>query len=224
MTMTATPQMPMISLSIKDFRRRVDQRLARDPDPSAFDPDLLPPAGDHRLAENLAPQDGRLHHPAAVLFPVIPHQEGPTLLLTERSHQLKSHAGQIAFPGGKIDAADEGPIDAALREAEEEIGLQRTHVEPLGCLDPYLSSSGYRIIPVVAMIATPFTLAVNKDEVEAVFEVPLGFLMNPDNHEIHEREWRGAQRRYFAMPYRERYIWGVTAGIIRTLYERLYTP
>lgn len=224
MTSPSSPKISVTTLTSAEFRRSAECRLSRDVDPSAFDPAQRPRSGDHRLADDLAPQDGRLHQPAAVLVPVISHRNAPTLLFTERSKHLKNHAGQIAFPGGKIDATDQGPIAAALREAEEEIGLDPSLVEPVGYLDPYLSSSGYRIIPVVAMIPKPFTLTLNKDEVETVFEVPLGFLMDPANHEIHEREWRGAQRRYFAMPYGERYIWGVTAGIIRALYERLFTP
>ena len=137
---------------------------------------------------------------------------------------MKDHAGQIAFPGGKIDALDTDARAAALREAEEEIGLHRKFVEDLGYLDPYLSSTGYRIIPLVAIVSSGFTLTLDRSEVESAFEVPFAFLMNPAHHEIHQREWRGTERRYFAMPYEDRYIWGVTAGIIRSLYERLYAP
>jgi 8-oxo-dGTP pyrophosphatase MutT (NUDIX family) len=206
------------------FRTRALERLMREPAPEAFDPQHLPHAGDHRLADNLAPEDGRLHKPAAVLVPVIAHARGVTMLLTERAAHLKDHAGQIAFPGGKIASATETPAEAALREAQEEIGLDPSLIEPLGYLEPYLSSTGYRIIPLVGLVAPDFTLRIDSNEVASVFEVPLGFLMDPTRHEVHEREWRGVQRRYFAMPYGERYIWGVTAGIIRILYERLYTP
>ena len=212
------------AIMIDAFRERALALLFADPAPDAFDPNQIPEAGDHRLAAMLAPTDGRLHKPAAVLVPVIAHPDGATLLLTERAAHLKDHAGQIAFPGGKIDPSDQSPTAAALREAEEEIGLDRRHVEALGYLAPYLSSTGYRIIPIVAIIAPDARLAIDRNEVASVFEVPLGFLMDPARHEIHEREWRGVNRRYFAMPYGERYIWGVTAGIIRTLYERLYAP
>ena len=211
-------------LSINALRKTAQERLLKSPPREAFDPDHLPALGDHRLAVNLAPADGRLHRPAAVLVPIIARDQGATLLLTERSKALKDHAGQIAFPGGKIDALDADARAAALREAEEEIGLHRRYVEDLGYLDPYLSSTGYRIIPMVAIISPGFSLTLDPREVESTFEVPLDFLMDPAHHEIHEREWRGAQRRYFAMPYEERYIWGVTAGIIRSLYERLYAP
>ena len=197
-------------------------RLSREPDENAFHPDFMPANGDHRLAAMLAPEDGRLHRPAAVLVPVIAHPIEASVLLTHRAQHLKDHAGQIAFPGGKIDEHDASPIDAALREAEEEIGLDRSFVEPLGFLDPYLSSTGYRILPVIALVKPGFLLTPDAREVESVFETPLGFLMDPARHEEHSREWRGAERRYFAMPYKEHYIWGVTAGILRTLYERLF--
>ena len=220
--MTSSTEHP--HLTSDAFRARARERLMREPAREAFDPDHLPIFGDHRLAENLAPADGRLHKPAAVLVPIIAREEGATMLLTERAAHLKDHAGQIAFPGGKIASATETPAEAALREAHEEIGLDASLVESLGYLDPYLSSTGYRIIPLVAIVTPGFSLRLDPREVESIFEVPLDFLMDPAHHEIHEREWRGAQRRYFAMPYEERYIWGVTAGIIRSLYERLYAP
>ena len=166
--------------------------------------------------------DGRLHRPAAVLIPVVARPEGATVLLTRRSEHLKDHAGQIAFPGGKMDVADREPMDTALREADEEIGLDRRFVSPIGYLDPYLSSSGFRIIPVVALIDPAHQVRLDPSEVESIFEVPLGFLMDPARHETHQREWRGAMRRYYAMPYGDYYIWGVTAGILRNLYEKVY--
>lgn len=209
-------------IAADELRERALKYLAREADHRAFDPAHLPRDGDHRLAEMLAPKDGKLHKPAAVLIPIIAHPEEATILLTHRAQHLKDHAGQIAFPGGKIDPIDKSPVDAALREAEEEIGLDRNFIEPLGLLDPYLSSTGYRILPVVGLVAPRFTLRPDPREVESVFEAPLGFLMDPSQHEEHEREWRGATRRYFAMPYQEHYIWGVTAGILRMLYERLF--
>ena len=115
-------------------------------------------------------------------------------------------------------------LDAAFREAEEEIGLSRRFVHPLGFLDAYLSTSNYLVTPVVARVEPGYTLALNPEEVAAAFEVPLGFLMDGANHQLHEREWKGRLRRYYAMPYGEHYIWGVTAGIVRNLYERLYGP
>ncbi len=165
-----------------------------------------------------------LARPAAVLVPLVARPEGVTLLLTRRSAALRQHAGQIAFPGGKVDDTDDGPLGAALREAGEEIGLAPEHVMPLGFLGPYFSTTGFRITPVVAMVAPDAALSLNPIEVDAVFETPLPFLMDPANHLTHEREWKGAMRRYFAMPYGDHYIWGVTAGIIRMLWLRLYAP
>lgn len=162
--------------------------------------------------------------PAAVLIPIMARPEGATLLLTRRAAALRQHSGQIAFPGGKIDADDDGALGAALREAEEEIGLARSAVTPLGFLGPYFSTTGFRITPVVALVSPDVGLRLNAGEVDEAFETPMSFLMDPANHQTHSREWKGAQRRYFAMPHGDRYIWGVTAGIIRMLWLRLYAP
>jgi len=160
--------------------------------------------------------------PAAVLVPVIDHDD-PTVLLTQRTSDLPSHAGQIAFPGGKIDEDDEGPLHAALREAEEEIGLSRDAVEPIGYLDLYLTFSGFRVLPLVARVKRPYELKINKGEVDDAFEVPLAFLMDIANHQRHSRDWKGIRREYYAMPFGERYIWGITAGIVRNLWQRVYS-
>ena len=159
--------------------------------------------------------------PAAVLVPVV-DRPMPSVILTVRTADLATHAGQIAFPGGKIDPHDESPLGAALREAEEEIGLAPALVEPLGYLDLYLTFSGFRILPTVARVAPGYALDLNKSEVSEAFEVPLAFLMGPENHHRHSRDWKGITRHYYAMPYEDRYIWGVTAGILRNLYERIY--
>ncbi|HMN70753.1 MAG TPA: CoA pyrophosphatase [Rhodoblastus sp.] len=159
--------------------------------------------------------------PAAVLIGLIERPQGTTVLLTERATHLRSHSGQVAFPGGKIDPGEDA-VQAALREAQEEIGLQRKHIEPFAALDPYLSGSGYRITPIVAEIHPPFDLAVNHDEVAETFETPFAFVMDPKNHQRQSREWKGAIRHFYAMPWESHYIWGVTAGILRNMYERLY--
>jgi 8-oxo-dGTP pyrophosphatase MutT (NUDIX family) len=154
------------------------------------------------------------------LIPVVDHPQ-PTVLLTQRSAHLNDHAGQIAFPGGKIDATDASPLDAALREAEEEVGLKREFIEPIGYLDLYATGFGFRILPTVARVKPGFRLSINRGEVDDAFEVPLAFLMDPANHQLHSKEFRGMERLYYAMPFAERYIWGATAGILRVLYERI---
>ena len=159
--------------------------------------------------------------PAAVLVPVVDRPD-PTVLLTQRTADLPSHAGQVAFPGGKIDPSDATPAGAAMREAEEEIGLNHGVIEPIGYLDLYLTFSGFRVLPTVARIAPDYGLTLNPSEVADAFEVPLAFLMDVQNHALHSRDWKGVIRRYYAMPFGERYIWGVTAGILRNLYHRIY--
>ena len=139
-----------------------------------------------------------------------------------RTDHLTSHAGQISLPGGKIDPDDDGAVGAALREAEEEIGLDPHLVEPLGVLPTYLTGSGYRVAPVVALVGQQARLVPNPDEVADVFEVPLAFLMNDANHLRQSRVFAGKPRYFYAMPYGERYIWGVTAGILRLMYETVY--
>lgn len=162
--------------------------------------------------------------PAAVLVPVVLREPELAVLLTKRTPHLANHAGQIAFPGGKIDG-DEDAVLAALREAEEETGLARSFVEPVGFLDGYLTRTYFRVVPVVGLVRTGFSLKPAPDEVADVFEVPLRFLMSAENHARHSLDWKGRTRFYYAMPYGERYIWGATAGMIRNLYDRMYaTP
>jgi 8-oxo-dGTP pyrophosphatase MutT (NUDIX family) len=159
--------------------------------------------------------------PAAVLVPVIDRGE-PTVLLTQRTPDLTTHAGQVAFPGGKIERDDVSPVAAALRETREETGLPAALIEPIGYLDLYLTFSGFRILPTVARVKPDFTLTLNPSEVTEAFEVPLKFLMTPANHARKIRDWRGIQREYYEIPFENRYIWGITAGILRNLYERIY--
>ncbi|WP_417768334.1 CoA pyrophosphatase [Stappia sp.] len=180
--------------------------------------------GDHILNPDLGPFAFAKRPPrdAAVLIPVIERPAGATVILTQRTDHLTSHAGQISLPGGKIDPDDDGAVGAALREAEEEIGLDPHLVEPLGVLPTYLTGSGYRVAPVVALVGQQARLVPNPDEVADVFEVPLAFLMNDANHLRQSRVFAGKPRYFYAMPYGERYIWGVTAGILRLMYETVY--
>ena len=158
---------------------------------------------------------------ASVLLPIV-MREHPTVLLTERTMHLSDHSGQIAFPGGKADAVDADATATALREAQEELGLEATFVQVLGTLPHYVTGSAFIITPVVALVQTGFTLSPNPDEVAAVFEVPLEFLMNPAHHHRHVFEWQGVRREWFSMPYQDdfeqRFIWGATAGMLRNFY------
>ncbi|MDQ3058403.1 MAG: CoA pyrophosphatase [Pseudomonadota bacterium] len=226
----------------------------------SFDPRTIPVLGvDHHLAgvalDQLTPQAlrQRFRHPplwtpehsvekkfmdrppalAAVLVPLVMRDE-LTLLLTERSSNLSTHSGQIAFPGGRTDETDHDAIETALREAEEEISLPRQHVEVLGTLPTYVTGSAFIITPVVALVRPGFVLQPNPGEVADVFEVPLGYLMNPAHHRRHETQFDGVLRQWLSMPYTaplgeagagsaspERYIWGATAGMLRNFYRFL---
>ena len=180
------------------------------------------PRGDHDLQpEAIEPPDEAAAIQAAVLIPIVLREDGPTVLLTRRAAALRSHSAQVAFPGGRVDAVDGSPVVTALRETEEEIGLAREHVRVVGFLDAYLTGTGYRVVPVVGLIAPPFELTINPHEVDEAFETPLAFLMDPANHRREGREWKGRYRTYYAMPFGDHYIWGATAGMIRNLYERL---
>jgi 8-oxo-dGTP pyrophosphatase MutT (NUDIX family) len=213
---------PTPSVIGHDFFERARARLRLDV-PAALH-DLTAPAtrGDIDLDPALWERAGvAATRPAAVLVSVVDRAD-PTVLLTQRTADLTSHAGQVAFAGGKVEPGDPTPAAAAMREAEEELGLDHSFIEPIGYLDLYLTFSGFRILPTVARIAPNYRITINPSEVADAFEVPLAFLMDAQNHALHSRDWKGITRRYYAMPFGERYIWGVTAGILRNLYERLY--
>ncbi|MDO8421788.1 MAG: CoA pyrophosphatase [Parvibaculum sp.] len=177
--------------------------------------------GDLQPLEWVDPENRPTLRAAAVLVPIIEYEDGPKVLLTRRADHLGSHAGQVAFPGGKIEEG-EGVADAALREADEEVGLKREFVEVAGFLDAYETGTGFRIVPVVSFVRPGFTLTVHEGEVAEVFEVPLSFLMNGKNHERHKATWRGKEREYYAMPYDGHYIWGATAGMLKNMYDRIF--
>jgi 8-oxo-dGTP pyrophosphatase MutT (NUDIX family) len=214
-------QHALTNLSAAEFFSRVRARLTLDVPPGLTDASVTPARGDHDadpVMQKIA--EVRPIRPAAVLVPIVEHPE-PTVLLTQRAQHLPDHPGQVSFPGGKIDKGDADPRASALREAEEEIGLGRAHVEPLGYLDLYMTTLGYRIVPVIARVKPGFSLKLNVSEVDATFEVPLAFLMDQNNVQRHSREWQGMTRHYYAFTFGERYIWGVTAGILRNLHERI---
>jgi 8-oxo-dGTP pyrophosphatase MutT (NUDIX family) len=222
--MAFTMEIEKGAFTTEDFRSRASARsrpLADAPDiahtdvQSRGDFDLNPdvprpalPAGGLRLA--------------SVLIGVVDREPGATVILTLRAAHLLSHPGQVAFPGGRADPGDATIVDTALREAHEEIGLTRDLVTPVGLLDGYRTGTGFRIVPVLSLVSPHFTPEPDAREVADVFEVPLAFLMSVGNHQRHSREWQGHMRHFYAMPYGERYIWGVTAGILRLMYERLY--
>jgi len=159
--------------------------------------------------------------PASVLVPVVARQPELTVIFTQRSAHLKDHSGQVSFPGGRAAAGDPSPEATALRETREEIGLDSAHVEVIGRMGDYHTRTGYRITPVIGIVTPPFELRADANEVEEIFEVPLAFLMDPANHQRQSREWQGAQRWFFAIPYQRHYIWGATAGMLVNLSRQL---
>lgn len=220
----------------------------------SFDPRLIPPlapSGEAPLLKAVAPQlltapalRQRFAHPppwvpelrseprfterepaqAAVLMPLV-MRERPSLILTQRTDHLSTHSGQVALPGGRVDPEDSGVVHAALREAQEEIGLDPSLVEVIGTLPEYVTSTAFHVTPVVALVQPGFVLNPNPFEVADVFEVPLDYLMNPVHHRLHALALDGRERRWYSMPYAdgqvERFIWGATAGMLRNLYRFL---
>ncbi len=171
-------------------------------------------------AERAHPRERQ--RPAAVLLPIVDHPEhAPGVLLTRRASHLAHHPGQISFPGGRMEPGEVDPSETALREAHEEVSLPTDRVEVLGHLDDYVTVTGFRVSPVVGVITPPVALVPDPTEVDAIFEVPLAFLMDPSNHRHAVREVGGTRRPHFAIPYGDHYIWGATAGILMNLYEVL---
>ncbi|KJF68404.1 NUDIX hydrolase [Rhizobium nepotum] len=211
MTMTTTG---LKAFTAADFRRRVLEEgegvAERENGDHVLNPGVVLSGNGIRLKD------------AAVLVPVIDDGNEARVIFTQRTATLRKHSGQISFPGGGIDAEDRTPEEAALRETEEEIGLSRSFVETVGRLPDYISGTGFRIKPVLSVVRPGFDLTLNPTEVDEVFEVPLSFLMDPANHGRGSRIFQGKERFFYEMPYGERYIWGITAGIVRTIYERFY--
>jgi 8-oxo-dGTP pyrophosphatase MutT (NUDIX family) len=191
---------------------------------SDYDPSLDAARSDFDLNPTLRPDNPHALRPAAVLVGLVEHEAGMTVLLTRRSDTLRSHTGQIAFPGGRCDPG-ETPWETALREAQEEVNLDPSFVTLAGLLPGYRTVTGFHVTPVVGFIDPAAPVWASPDEVADVFETPFAFLMNPDNHQRQHRDLPDGERRFFyAMPWNERFIWGATAGMLRGLYERLHAP
>lgn len=205
-------------MSLASLRTRLIERLTP---PERWSGEAVAARSDFDLNPD-ARLTGRTLRPAAVLVPIIARPEGATVLMTRRSDSLASHTGQIAFPGGRLDPG-ETALDAALREAFEEIALDPGGVEVLGIGESYETGTGFLVTPVIGWLAEPPVVTASPDEVAEVFEAPWDFVMDPANHRRDSYELEGQPRRWFwAVPYRERYIWGVTAGILRGLCDLLY--
>jgi len=203
-----------------ELRRLIEERLKDSRPPT--DPHGAVPAGfSAEVAAAVRQYFPAAPAAAAVLVPLVDHEDGLSVLLTQRASHLKNHAGQISFPGGRIEASDEGPLAAALRETEEEIGLSREHVTFAGYLDPHLVLSGFWVTPVVGFVQPGFALQLDRREVEATFEVPLLHILDPANHKARERVLGTTRVRVYDIPYGEHHIWGATAGMLMTLYNLL---
>jgi 8-oxo-dGTP pyrophosphatase MutT (NUDIX family) len=205
------------------LRRLIEERL-KDTRPAASYEAALPVG----VASAVDPVIRQFFPPspvaAAVLIPIVDHLDGLAVLLTQRSAQLRHHPGQISFPGGRIEAQDAGPLEAALRETEEEIGLSREHVSFAGYLDPHLVLTGFWITPVVGFVRPGFALTLDAREVDSTFEVPLRHILDPANHRSRERTIGTTTVQVYDIPYGEHHIWGATAGMLMALYRLLERP
>ena len=201
-------------MTVDEIVRRIGERSRR---LASGLPVPQPPLGSDFSLNGIvsAPETWR---PAAVLVPLVRREPGLTVLLTHRTEDMPSHAGQIAFPGGRQQAEDADAIATALRETEEEVGLGREFVEVIGPVDHYRTGTGYEITPIVGIVTPGFITRADPREVADVFEVPLEHFLDERNHRIDSRVWQGRERRYYAMPYGERYIWGATAGMLKNLH------
>ena len=200
--------------SVLSFRNRIHKNLEN--------LDSAEVSGDHLLNPSLGRADSRMKLiDAAVLIPLLDRRDETMVMLTHRTNNLSTHPGQVAFPGGKVEKNDKDEVATAVRECEEEIGIKGKFLSPLAVLPPYLAFSGFRIYPVIAMVKSGYNILLNESEVSSVFEVPLSFLMSSKNHQTKSQDFKGSERFYYVMPYKEHFIWGVTAGIIRSLYEKV---
>lgn len=202
-------------------RQHIISRVTFDDIPSRLDdPRLI--RSDFQFDDDLDRPPVQALKAAAVLVPIIERGGELSILLTRRADHLDSHSGQVAFPGGKVEDQDKGPVDTALRETHEEIGIAHHHIEPIGFLDDYETGTGFTIRPVVGFVDTTAELRLDKMEVAEAFEVPFSFLMDPANHTTAKTFWRGKMREYYDMPYEGQRIWGATAAMLVNFYTRLY--
>ena len=200
-------------------RQHIVSRVGFDVDSSSYGPTIT---SDYHFDDELDRKPGSILKPAAVLVPVVERGRGLNVLLTRRADHLDSHSGQVAFPGGKMEDADNGPVAAALRETHEEIGVAPEFVEPVGYLDEYETGTGFTIRPVVGFVDPSVKLNLDASEVAEAFEVPFEFLMDPANHSRSKMFWRGKMREYYDMPYEGQRIWGATAAMLVNFYTTLY--
>jgi len=216
-------QMPITAIddalpAVRPERLAPDALRGRFARPPSWQPEQT---DDRFRIDQAAPRD------AAVLVPIVAHASGTTVLLTQRTLHLRHHSGQVAFPGGRVEAGDPSPVEAALREAREEVGLEPSRVEVIGRLPEYLTGTGFRVTPVVGLVVPGFDPRPDPHEVARVFEVPLAFLMDPRHHQRRSVRLAVGERTFFAMPYRppgdvdEHFIWGATAAMLRNLYRLL---
>jgi 8-oxo-dGTP pyrophosphatase MutT (NUDIX family) len=201
-------------MTVEEIVRRVRDRSSR---LASGLPVAMPPIGSDFSLSGIVPMP-EIWKPAAVLVPLVNRPSGTTVLLTQRTADMPSHAGQIAFPGGRRQAEDADPTATALRETEEEVGIPPSFVDVVGSVDLYRTGTGFEITPVVGILSPGFTIRADPREVADVFEVPLGHFLDEVNHQIDSRQYQGRERRYYAMPYGERYIWGATAGMLKNLH------
>jgi 8-oxo-dGTP pyrophosphatase MutT (NUDIX family) len=223
--MTENDTTPEHTLTRVGFRALALQRLHRRPPEPSPHATILDGPSDFELNPDAMSKAfaATRPKPAAVLVPVVMRSSALTVLFTQRTDHLPAHAGQISFPGGKIDRG-ETPLAAALREAHEEVGLNPSHIDPIGYLDRYRTGTGFSIVPVVALVEPGFSLTLNRHEVADAFEVPLSFLLQLSNFQKDVRTIAGRERSFYAIPYGERYIWGATAGILMNMLRRMKLP
>ena len=207
--------------TVPEKRQRILDRVGFEDVPAQTDDRLI--KSDFHFEDDLAPDPGRSLKQAAVLVPIIERDDDLTVLLTRRADHLQSHSGQVAFPGGKVEDKDNGPVATALRETHEEIGVHESLIEPVGLLDSYETGTGFTIQPVVGFVHAEVQLTLDPGEVAEAFEVPFDFLMDPDNHKLEEMFWRGKMRAFYEMPYNGQRIWGATAAMLVNFYTRLYS-